>query len=119
MNNKVKPEKYRKLSITALVTGILADSLAGFYLLFWMPFLNFLRNSIGDRAPSFVLALFMPVIFGLSIAAVVCGSMDLKRIKTDRCSNKGMGFDIAGIILGSIFILMVLIFLLGEILVPH
>lgn len=123
MNNKIKSEKYRKLSIAALVTGILADGLAGLYMVFWLPFSNFLRSSIGDRAPAyiiiFILGLFMPVVLGLSITAVLCGSIDLKRVKADSCSNKGKGFDIAGIVLGGIFILFALVFLLGEIIVPH
>jgi hypothetical protein len=50
---------------------------------------------------------------GLSIAAVVCGSIDLKRIKAGRYSNKGRGFDIAGIVLGGIWILVGLINLVG------
>ena len=35
MDNTVKSEKYRKLSITALVTGILAVSLVGFWIFLW------------------------------------------------------------------------------------
>ena len=57
--------------------------------------------------------------FGLPISAIVCGSIDLKRIKKGIYSRKGKGFDITGIALGGFFILIVLWFLLGEILVPH
>lgn len=56
---------------------------------------------------------------GLSIAAVVCGSIDLKRIKAGRYSNKGRGFDIAGIVLGGIPILIFLVFVPLELIVPH
>jgi len=61
----------------------------------------------------------MLVVLGLSITAVVSGSIDLKRIKTDHYSNKGRGFDIAGIVLGGIFILFILVFLLLEVIFPH
>ena len=64
-----------------MVTGILADGLAGFYLVFWMPFTNLIRNFIGENAPFYILGLFMPVVLGLSITAVVCDSVDLKRVK--------------------------------------
>ena len=56
---------------------------------------------------------------GLPISAIVCGSIDLKRIRKGIYSRKGKGFDIAGIVLGGVFILLVAWFLLGEILVPH
>ena len=69
MNNKIKSEKYRKLSIAALVTGIIADGLAVLNLL-GKPFFNLISG--------------MPVVLGLSIAAVVCGSIDLKRIQAGR-----------------------------------
>jgi len=96
MDNKIKSEKYRKLSIAALVTGILAFS----------PF--FLQ-----------LGPIQFMLFGLPITAVVCGSIDLKRIQAGRYSRKGRGFDIAGIVLGGIPILFVLVMLpLGSIF-PH
>jgi hypothetical protein len=37
MNNKIKSEKYRKLSVAALVTGIMTDVFAGPFLLFGFP----------------------------------------------------------------------------------
>ena len=105
VNNKIKPEKYRKLSITALVTGILVYGLGG---------------------PSFILEPVSPIlnsIFSwvtpwLSIAAIVCGSIDLRRIKAGRYSNKGRGFDITGIVLGGIYFLFMLVFLLLEVAGP-
>ena len=42
------------------------------------------------------------VIIGLAIAAAVCGSIDLKRMKTEYYSRISKGFDIAGIVLGTI-----------------
>jgi hypothetical protein len=50
------------------------------------------------------------IIFGLSITAIVCGSIDLKKIQSGRYSRKGRVFDIAGIVLGVIFILVGLVF---------
>ena len=47
---------------------------------------------------------------GLAIAAVVSGSIDLKRIKAGRYSNKGMGLDIAGIVMGGIPLLIISLF---------
>lgn len=44
--------------------------------------------------------------FALGIAAIVCGAIDFKRIKEGKSSIKGRGFDIAGIVLGSIDIVM-------------
>ncbi len=77
MNNKIKSEKYRKLSVAALVTGILVYGLAG-----------------TANIPIPVLPNLSLVAPWLSIAAVVCGGIDLKRIKAGRYSNKGRGFDI-------------------------
>jgi hypothetical protein len=116
MNNTVKSEKYRKLSITALVTGILAVILAGSWSLGWSP-LFFLYSNV--YTPFIVLASPMLIALGLSITAVVCGSIDLKRIKAGLYGKKGKGFDITGIVLGGVIILFALFFVLGEIIVPH
>ena len=40
----------------------------------------------------------------LGIAAIVCGAIDLNRIKAGKCCIAGKGMDIAGIILGSVAI---------------
>jgi hypothetical protein len=109
MNNKTKSEKFRRLSIAALVTGILAfspvfistqvvDIMAKFLPSFMSNVLVFLFAFLGFA------------LYGLPIAAIVCGSIDLKGIKQGRYSNKGKGFDIAGIVLGGIFILSGLVF---------
>ena len=117
MNNTVKSEKYRKLSITALVTGILAVSLAGFNIFLWGPIANFLHFSQISNVllSDIVLFSYISIVAGLSITAVVCGSIDLKRIRAGLCSKKGKGFDIAGIVLGGVIILFALFFVLGEI----
>ena len=115
MNNTVKSEKYRKLSVTALVTGILSISF-GVLNFLWVPVANLFQSSVDVlRIMSFIAASGIGIAFGLAIAAVVCGSIDLKRIKVGIYDRKGKGFDITGIVLGGLFILLVLVFLLGEI----
>ena len=111
MNNKTKSEKFRKLSITALATGIAAY------------FLQILIFTVDVILFELVLSLLRPQIFsfvyaagpGLAITAIVCGSIDLKRIKAGRYSDTGRGFDIAGIVMGVVFILVAVpIWILGE-----
>ena len=114
MNNTVKSEKYRKLSITALVTGILAVSLVGFWSSVWFSIIDVLQIS---NVPLSVIWAASPMLIalGLSITAVVCGSIDLKRIKAGLYGKKGKGFDITGIVLGGVIILFALFFVLGDI----
>jgi hypothetical protein len=49
------------------------------------------------------------------LVAVITGSIDLRRIKTGRLSNKGKGFDITGIVLGAIFMIPGLLLFYEEI----
>ena len=119
MDNEIKPEKYRKLSVTALVTGILAISIGGLYNFLWMLIADFLQTFADAGMMPYIILPVLGIVLGLAIAAVVCGSIDLKRIKAGIYSRKGKGFDITGIVLGGLFILIVIWFLLGEILVPH
>jgi len=118
MNNTVKSEKYRKLSITALVTGILAVSLVGFWSSVWFSFSIVDVLQISNVPLSVIWAASpMLIALGLSITAVVCGSIDLKRIRAGLYSRKGKGFDITGIVLGGVIILFALFFVLGDIIV--
>ena len=116
MNNTFKSEKYRKLSITALVTGILAVSSVGFLSFGWFSIIDVLQIS---NVPLSVIVALSPMLIalGLSITAVVCGSIDLKRIKTGLYDKKGKGFDITGIVLGGVIVLFALFFVLGSIIV--
>ena len=107
MNNKIKSEKYRVLSVAALVTCILVYGLGGRPLI------------LSQLVLPILYPIFFPVALGLSITAVVCGSFDLKRIKAGRYSNKGRGFDIAGIVLGGIPILSYFVVLSLELIAPH
>ena len=117
MNDTVKSEKYSKLSITALVTGILIVSLVGFQSFLWASIANFLHFSQISNALLLDIVMFssMSIVAGLSITAVVCGSIDLKRIRAGLYSKKGKGFDIVGIVLGGAIVLFALFFvLLGD-----
>ena len=118
MNDTVKSEKYRKLSITALVTGILAVSLVGFWSSVWFSFSIVDVLQISNVPLSVIWAASpMLIALGLSITAVVCGSIDLKRIRAGLYGRKGKGFDITGIVLGGVIILFALVFVLGDIIV--
>jgi len=128
MDDKIKTEKYRKLSVASLVTGIWAYCYA---VLLFTSVLSYFGNFIKENFSSELTISGQPIYeilplvagfvscFGLPIAAVVCGSIDLKRIKAGLYSRKGKGFDIAGIALGGLFILIAIWIMLGEILMPH
>ena len=117
---KIKSEKFRKLSIITLILGILTYSYV--YLIpLLISFLVFtLRRYIQNEIiVASIVGVITFILMGLPISAIVCGSIDLKKVKMGLFSTKGKGFDISGIVLGGVFILLVAWFLLGEILVPH
>ena len=106
MNNKIKSEKYRKLSVSALVTGVLP------YI--FTPVIPFITDPASPYEVYFsnyttvIIYFYIAISFSLNTDAIVLGSIDLRRVTTGLNSNKGKGLDIAGIILGSIGILFVL-----------
>lgn len=117
MHKKALLEKFRNLSTTALITGILADSLACLYLI--LSLTNFIRIPIEDISTYIIgISLFITIIICLAITAIVSGSIDLKRIRAGQYTKKGRGFDIAGIVLGAIIVLIALFFVLEEIIGP-
>jgi hypothetical protein len=119
MNNEIKPEKYRKLSVSALVMGIIGLGSIALYNFLWMPISIVLNKFMKSNMTPAIIITFIAVVLGLSIAAIVCGSIDLKGIKKRLYSNKGKGFDIAGIVTGGIVVLIAIIFMLGELIFPH
>jgi hypothetical protein len=103
MDDEVKTGKYRRLSVSALVTGITAVIFCMFYFLLWMTIDDLLERLVSDFAfMSYIMFSYVSAGVCLTIAAVITGSIDLKRIKTGTYSSKD--FDIAGIILGSFLI---------------
>ena len=119
MDNEIKTEKYRRLSVAALVTGILAICVGFLYNILWLPVTNFMQVYVDSSTMPYIVLPVLGVVFGLAITAVICGSIDLNRINKDIYNRKGKGFDITGIVLGGLFILLVSWFLLGELLMPH
>ena len=94
-------ESPSRLSIAALVTGILAGALGT--LKITMPLgVYLILDPILGRIHSIIIPFFL-----LVIAAFVCGGIDLIIIKVGRNSKKGRGFDIAGIVLAAIPVLVV------------
>ena len=109
---KIKKEKFRKLSIIALIAGMLPFTLLPLVFLE----IDFIENYFGlDPNWPFIwkfqilFALSFFIIF-LSIPAIVCGSIDLNRIIAGLYSKKGIGFDSTGIIIGVVFIFSAFLF---------
>jgi len=119
MDDEINLQKYRKLSVAALITGILAICVGVGYNFLWFPISNLMRVYIDTSMMPFIILPVLGVFFCFAIAAVVCGGIDLNRIKKGIYNSKGRGFDITGVVLGGLFILIVLFFLLGELLMPH
>lgn len=110
MNAGVKEESYRKLSIAALLTGLLTYTIGFFikgYPAFYITFSQMIGHT-GTFSAEFISQAFISIVLGLGlpIAAVVCGSIDLQKVMAGILSNKGKGFDITGIILGSIYLIL-------------
>ena len=119
MDNEIKPEKYRKLSVCALVMGIFGLGSIVLYNFLWMPISIFLNKFMKSNITPTIILAFIAVVLVSSITAIVCGSIDLKGIKKGLYSNKGKDFDIAGIVSGGIVVLIAIIFMLGELIFPH
>jgi len=117
MNNELKTKKYRRLSIAAFVTGI--PSLTVFSLqAFRMWFSNYFTTDNAEKIFSTIFVTILGII--LPIVAIICGSIDLVRIRKGFHKNKVFkAFDITGIVLGSIIFLIVTVFNLGPIIMHH
>jgi len=111
MNDKSKLGKYRGLSIIALVTGLL--SIIFISLIFrWSSSFHIINL---ETLLIKLIVVFMLGI-GLPLTAIICGCIDLKRIKAGRYNNKGKGLSITGIVLGSLFLMPGLLLFYEEIL---
>ena len=110
MNDKAKFEKYRGLSIAALVTGLL--SVVSISLIFrWSS--SFHVINLETLLTKLIIVFILSI--GLPLTSIICGSIDLSRIKAGRYSNKGKGLSIAGIVLGSFFLIPGLLLFIEEI----
>ncbi len=117
MNNEIKPEKYRKLPVTSLITGILSLTVFSLQAL-QMWFSNYLTTDNAEKIFSTIIVTILGII--LPIVSIVCGSIDLTRIRKGLHRSKLFkAFDITGIVLGSIIFLIVAIFNLGPIIIHH
>jgi len=112
MDNLINPKKYQNLPITSFITGIL--SLAVFSLkVLQVLFSSYLTTDTAFKIFDTVIVSILGIV--LPIIAIVCGSIDLARIKKGLHRSKLFkAFDITGIILGLIIFLMVVIFNLGP-----
>jgi len=118
INNEIKSGKYRGLSIVSLITGIIPCCYA-LLLLFFVSYYsagNLIKDNFSSELTMLGLSIFktIPLIAGFAIAAIVCGSIDLKRIKTGIYDRKGKGLGITGIVLGGFSVFLIAIwFMLG------
>ena len=110
MSDEIIVQKYGKLSIASIITGMLAVSFCVLYFISWALFDNFLTSFVaGYKFMPYVLFLYVCAGVCLTITAVITGSIDLSRIKTGTYNYTGKGFGITGIVLGSLLILFGLI----------
>lgn len=113
MSNKTESEKFRKLSVSALVTGILPYIFTPVIPFILDPASPYSAYFGGFAAP--IMFSYIAASFSLAAAAVVCGSIDLGRVKQGITGNKGKGLDIAAITLGSagiMYVTLVLVIIL-------
>jgi hypothetical protein len=53
---------------------------------------------------------------GLPLSAIICGSIDIRRIKSGLYKSKGRGFSITAIVLGAVFLIPGLFLFAEEVL---
>ena len=100
MNSDSNPKRYRALSITALVTGLL--SIITIPEIFWW---SSSFRIVSLKIQLIILTIIFILGIGFPLTSIICGAIDLKRIKSGRYSSKGKELSITGIALGSVFII--------------
>jgi len=100
MSKRTIRKKQSGLSLSAFYTGIIGFILILSYNYMVLLTSNFLEGKFGASTASYIILSIIAAISGLSIAAVVCGSIDLNRIKKGLSLKKGRLFDIVAITLG-------------------
>jgi hypothetical protein len=117
MNNKINSKECRKLPITSFITGILSLTVFSLQAL-QMLFSNYLTTDTAFKIFSTIIVTILGII--LPMVAIVCGSIDLAKIRKGFHTNKLFkAFDITGIVLGSIIFLIVSVFNLGPIIMHN
>ena len=114
MEDETISEKYRKLSVASFITGLFSlVALSFFKISEWIsPFFKTIRQNI-------IINVTLGSILGICIplAAVICGSIYLRRIKKELHRSKIFKtLAITGIVLGSIILFVVFILILGDLL---
>ncbi|MEA2015480.1 MAG: hypothetical protein U9O59_01980 [Actinomycetota bacterium] len=92
MSKGTTRKKRGKLPNAAFSMGVLGLILLIVYNVLWSQVYIFLESTAGT--------IQIAVVFCLSIASIICGSIGLNRIKKGLSSRKGRFFDTIGIILG-------------------
>jgi hypothetical protein len=101
MNNEAKKEKTGALSIAAKATGLSGLLLVMILLTVVLVVVFTILNKNWDiyNTPESIISTSSII---LSLSGVICGVIDLIRIKKGKSSKKGRVFDIVGIVSGSI-----------------
>ena len=101
MNNEAKKEKTGALSIASKVTGLSGLLLTMILLTVVLTVVFTILNKNWDiyNTPESVISTLSII---LSVSGIICGAIDLKRIKTGKANKEGRVFDIVGIVSGSI-----------------
>ena len=107
-------QEFKKLPISSFITGLLSlTALSFFKISQWIsPFFTTIRQNI-------IFNIMLGSILGicLPLAAVICGSIYLRRIKKELHRSKIFkALAITGIVLGSIILFVVFILILGDLL---
>jgi len=108
-------KKNKSLTITSIYAGIVGFLLIVLYNFLSVMLLNFLKSRVAAGTIPYIVIAFIVIIFGLSMAAIICGSIDLSRINKGISSKRGRLFDLIGISLGSVSFIASAILLFGEI----
>jgi hypothetical protein len=109
--NIPKPERYRGLSIAALVMGLLGAAAIPQIFRWSSDFRVFDLNTLAAKLIIvFILGIVLP------LSGIICGSIDLRRIKSGLYSREGRGFSITAIVLGAVFLIPGLFLFAGEVL---
>jgi hypothetical protein len=108
----------------SFITGIFALITAFFYILLVNAYRNMYLKSLEYSDLAVAMAMLIPLIFifllsfcslSLTVAAITSGSIDLQSIKGDLNSNKRKSYNVVGIVLG---IISILIFIYAVVIFP-